>query len=119
MVEFCPECGNLLRKGTCGCGYSKHATSSNGISLVKIWKPPSPNIVYCRMTATSYDKLKSLLLKGIYPEKLKEIRKNIKNHLYSCIDCVYYHEELSLCKFKNKYIQRDSICKSFEPYKEN
>ncbi|MHA2391801.1 MAG: hypothetical protein ACXAEX_07515 [Promethearchaeota archaeon] len=119
MVEFCPECGNLLRKKPCKCGYSEEEDTSNKISLIKIWKPPSPNNVYCRITATSYEKLRSMLSKGIYPEKLKEIRKRIKNHLYSCINCVYYHEELSLCKFKNKYIQRDSICKSFEPYKEN
>ncbi|GAH05564.1 unnamed protein product, partial [marine sediment metagenome] len=39
----------------------------------------------CRITATPYDKLKLMLNKGIKPEKLKEIKKGLKNHLYSCL----------------------------------
>ncbi|MFW9821907.1 MAG: hypothetical protein ACFFE4_03185 [Candidatus Thorarchaeota archaeon] len=122
MVEFCPECGNLLRKNSCGCGYGKPETttmdaSSNGLN--KIWDPPSPNNIYCKLTATSYDKLKSMLNKGIIPEKLKEVREKLRTHNYSCVVCLYYHEEMSLCKFKNKYLTQDSICKSFEPFSDN
>ena len=49
-------------------------------------------------------------------DKLKEIKRKVRNHLYSCINCVYFHEEISLCKKKNKYIQNNSICKTFEPF---
>lgn len=116
MVEFCPECGNMLRKKPCPCGYSDHETHIKSNTLLQIWAPPSPNIIYCRITATPYDKLKLMLNKGIHLEKLKEIKYKIKNRLYSCTDCVYYHEEIFHCKLKNKYLRKDSICKSFEPY---
>ena len=119
MVEFCPECGNMLRKKFCRCGYNKQETlSSNGIntSLIEIWNPPSPKVIYCKLTATSLDKLKTMLNKGVYPEKLKEITKKVKNHLFSCLNCVYYNEEIFHCQIKNKYLKKDSICRSFEPY---
>lgn len=116
MVEFCPECGNLLRKGGCKCGYNQPKVSNKDISLIKVWDPPSPNIIYSRLTATPLMKLKSMLNKGIYPEKLKEIKKKLKQHLYTCSNCVYYDESLSHCKKKNKYIQNSSICKTFEPF---
>jgi hypothetical protein len=122
MVEFCPECGNLLRKKSCGCGYGKPKSTSmdttpNG--LKKIWDPPSPNNIYCKITATSYDRLKAMLNKGITPDKLKDVREGLKNRTYSCSNCLYYHEDINLCKFKNKYLTKDSICKSFEPFPEN
>ena len=122
MVDFCPECGNMLRKKTCGCGWGELETISNDGSpnhLIKIWNPPSPNAIYCKITATPYEKLKSLLNKGIKPEKLKEVRENFKNRLYSCGNCLYYHAEISHCKYKNKYLTKDSICKSFEPFSDN
>ncbi|TKJ22128.1 MAG: hypothetical protein CEE43_07885 [Promethearchaeota archaeon Loki_b32] len=119
MVEFCPECGNMLRKKTCRCGYGELDATSKDAShnhLIKIWNPPSPNAIYCKITATPHEKLKSMLNKGMIPEKLKEVREKFKNHLYSCRNCVYYYEEISHCKFKNKYLSKDSICKSYEPY---
>ncbi len=119
MVEFCPECGNMLRKKTCGCGYGElDATSKNSShnQLKKIWSPPSPNNIYCKITATSYEKLKSVLNKGMTPDKLKEVRENLKNRLYSCSICLYYHAEISRCKYKNQYLTKDSICRSFEPF---
>jgi len=119
MVEFCPKCGNLLRKKTCRCGYTTSETTTNKISLIQLWDPPAPNIIYCKITATPYEKLKLMLKKGVYPEKLKEIKKKVRNHLFSCDDCVYYHEEISHCKLKNKYIKKDSICKTFEPYEKS
>jgi len=64
---------------------------------------------------TPHEKLKSLLNKGMIPEKLKEVREKFRNHLYSCRNCVYYYE-ISHCKFKNKYLSKDSICKSYESY---
>ncbi|MHA1988733.1 MAG: hypothetical protein ACW98D_19090 [Promethearchaeota archaeon] len=122
MVEFCPECGNLLRKKPCGCGYGESETTpKNGSqnTLIKIWNPPSTNSIYCKITATPYEKLKSMLNKGIKLEKLKEVRENFKNRLYSCSTCLYYHAEISRCKYKNKYLTKDSICKSFEPFSDN
>ena len=119
MVDFCPECGNMLRKNACGCGYNNPSINSKNLSntsLIHIWNPPTPNIIYCKITATSYDKLKMMLSKGTYPEKLKEIKKKLKNRLYSCINCVYYNDEIFHCQIKNKYLKKDSICRSFEPY---
>ncbi|MFX1428226.1 MAG: hypothetical protein ACFFBE_17365 [Promethearchaeota archaeon] len=116
MVEFCPECGNLLRRNRCKCGYNEQQIPNNKLSLIQIWDPPSPNIIYCRITATPLKKLKQMISKGAYPDKLKEIKRKVRNHLYSCINCVYYHEEISLCKKKNKYVQNNSICKTFEPF---
>lgn len=120
MVDFCPECGNMLRKNRCKCGYgqqqgSKIVKSSN--SPVKImWNPPSPNIIYCKITATPFEKLKTGLNKGIYPEKLREIKKRLKKHDLSCLNCVYYEEKNFHCQIKNKFFSKDSICKSFEPF---
>lgn len=116
MVEFCPECGSLLRKKTCRCGYKECEITADKVSLIQMWEPPSPNIIYCKITATPYEKLKLMLTKGVYPEKLKEIKEKVRNHLYSCGDCVYFHVEVSHCKIKNKYIKEESICKTFEPY---
>ena len=119
MVEFCPECGNMLRKKPCGCGSVDQPSTSKDVSsnsLIEIWNPPSPNTIYCRITGTAYDKLKKILSKGAYPEELKEIRKKINRHLYSCCNCVYYVEKVFHCKFKNKFLNKTSICKSFEPW---
>ena len=116
MVEFCPECGNMLRKKSCACGYNEPETNSNIGALLYIWAPPSPNIIYCKITATDYEKLKKMLSKGIQLEKLDEIKENLKKHLYNCCNCVYYNEEISHCQLKNKYLRKDSICKSFEPF---
>ena len=116
MVEFCPDCGNMLRKKSCRCGYADKETNNKNPSLIQIWDPPSPNNIYCKIAAIPYDKLKSMLSKGVPIEKLTEIRKKLRNHIYSCCNCVYYHEEEFHCKFKNKYIKKDSICRTFEPY---
>ena len=119
MIEFCPDCGNLLRKKPCPCGYEESDTTSKDTShnlLKKIWSPPSPNAIYCKITATPHEKLKTMLNKGMIPKKLKEVREKYKHRLYSCINCVYYHEKISQCKIKNKYLSKDSICKSYEPY---
>ena len=115
MVEFCPECGNMLRKKSCGCGYNEIKITPNGPSLIKIWEPPTPNIIYCKITATPLDNLKLILKKGVVPKKLKEVRSKLKKHLYTCSECLYYHEEISHCKKKNKYLTKDSICRIFEP----
>ncbi|MHA1885687.1 MAG: hypothetical protein ACW96S_11580 [Promethearchaeota archaeon] len=116
MVEFCPECGNMLRKKACRCGYTQYETTTTKIPLLQLWNPPPPNIIYCKLTATPYETLRSMLKKGNYPAKLKEVKEKLKKKLYSCLDCVYYDETLFLCKFRNKYITKDSICKTFEPF---
>jgi len=106
----------MLRKKSCACGYNEPETNSNIEPLPHIWAPPSPNIIYCKITATKYEKLKIMLSKGIHIEKLDEIKEKIKKNLYSCCNCVYYHEKISHCQLKNKYLRKDSICKSFEPF---
>jgi len=119
MVDFCPECGSMLRKNKCRCGYGQKAPkivkSSNG-AMLTIWDPPTPNIIYCKITATSIEKLRIGIKKGIYPEKLKEIKKRLKTRDLSCLNCVYYEEMKLHCQIKNKYITKDSICKRFEPF---
>lgn len=117
MVEFCPECGSLLRKRACRCGYNqpKPKETNNG-GLNYIWNPPSPNIIYCKITATPIEKLRSALNKGDYPDKLKEIKINLRNHQYTCCNCVYYNEEINHCQIYNKFYKKDSICKRFEPF---
>jgi len=112
----------MLRKNACGCGYNNPSINSKNLSntsLIHIWNPPTPNIIYCKITATSYDKLKMILSKGTYPEKLKEIKKKLRNHLFSCSNCLYYNEEIFHCQIKNKYLEKDSICSNFEPYEES
>jgi len=117
LVEFCPECGNMLRKKTCRCGYREiQANNASNTYIIEIWDPPSPKIIYCRLTATSQEKLRNMLSKGNYPEKLKVITKKVKKHLYSCCNCVYYNEEELHCQIKNKFLKKDSICKRFEPF---
>ena len=109
----------MLRKKPCGCGYSDLETNTNNtsdFSLKYIWNPPSPKTIYCKITATPREKLNFMLNKRIYPEKLNEITEKVKNHLYSCCNCVYYNEDEFHCKFKNKYLRRDSICSFFEPF---
>ena len=119
MVDFCPECGNMLRKNRCRCGYgqqgSKIVKSSNG-PMINIWNPPTPNIIYCKITATPIEKLRIGLKKGIFPDKLREIKNRLKKHELSCLNCVYYEEKKFHCQIKNKYVSKDSICKSFEPF---
>ncbi len=119
VVEFCPECGNMLRKKSCKCGYNNqniHSKNVSNMSLNEIWDPPPPKIIYCKLTATSHNKLETMLSKRKYPEKLKDITKKLKNHLFSCCNCVYYNEAIFHCQIKNKYLTKESICRSFEPY---
>ncbi len=120
MVDFCPECGNLLKKNQCKCGYGqqglKISKSSEGIPLIHVRDPPSPNIIYCKITATSLEKLKIGLSKGIVPEKLREIKRKLERYELTCQNCVYFEEERSHCQIKNKYISSGSICKTFEPF---
>ena len=119
MVDFCPECGSMLRKNQCRCGYGqpppKIVKSSNGLMLT-IWDPPTPNIIYCKITATPIEKLRIGLNKGIYPDKLREIKKRLKKHDLTCLNCVYYEENKFHCQIKNKFVSKDSICKRFEPF---
>jgi hypothetical protein len=119
MVDFCPECGSMLRKNRCKCGYgqqgSKIVKSSTG-PMINIWNPPTPNIIYCKITATPIEKLRIGLKKGKYPDKLKEIKNRLKKHELTCLNCVYYEEKKFHCQIKNKYVSKDSICKSFEPF---
>ncbi len=119
MVDFCPECGSLLRKNACKCGYNNqksHSKNTSNTYVLEIWDPPSPKTIYSRLTATSHDKLRIMLNKGNYPEKLNEITKKVKNHLYSCCNCLYYNEEKLHCQVKNKFLKKDSICRRFEPF---
>ena len=64
----------MLRKKSCRCGYEEiQAKNAPNSYILEIWNPPNPKIIYCRLTATSQDKLRIMLSKGNYPEKLKEI----------------------------------------------
>ena len=119
MIKFCPECGSLLRKDSCRCGYNAPVTTKKKVSkdgVIQIWDPPSPNIIYSKVTGTPLEKLQKGLKKGIYPEKLKKIKQNLKKRLYTCCNCVYYREDVQHCQKKNKFLKMDSICRTFEPY---
>ncbi|KKK42201.1 hypothetical protein LCGC14_0822020 [marine sediment metagenome] len=118
MIEFCPKCGNMLRKKPCLCGYIDE-TDNNNVPLGHIWDPPTSNIIYCKITTTPIEKIRLMLNKRVVPDKLKEVREKVKKHLYSCLNCVYYHEDKFHCKIKNKFLTKDSICKSFEPFSDN
>ena len=118
-IRFCPECGSLLRKDSCPCGYNAPNTLQKKVvkdGILKIWDPPSPNVVYSKVTGTPLNKVKKDLGKGIYPEALKKIKQNLKTHKYTCCNCVYYREDIQHCQIKNKFLAKDSICRSFEPY---
>ncbi|MBN1800982.1 MAG: hypothetical protein JW891_05705 [Candidatus Lokiarchaeota archaeon] len=119
MVDFCPECGGLLRKNRCKCGYGQkkpRVVKSPQGSIVREWNPPSPNVIYCKATATPIEKLKIELNKGTTPEKLKDIRNKLKKRELTCMNCVYYEEKELHCQIKNKYYSKDSICTMFEPF---
>ena len=127
MVEFCPECSNMIRRGVCRCGYNAppppatktervvrdrvvkvtktervvrdgviKATKTERVlrdGVIQIWKPPSANIIYSKITGTPIEKLQRRLNKGFYPEKLKKIREKLKKRLFSCHECVYAGKE--------------------------
>ena len=118
MVEFCPECGSLLRRKYCDCGYNspKIQRKNTNAPIKRIWDLPSANLIYSKLTGTSMDKLKSLISKGNYPEELKIIKKKLNARKYTCCNCVYYNEERLHCQIKNKWFEKDSICKGFEPF---
>ena len=118
MVEFCPECGSLLMGKYCKCGYNspKILRKNTNAPIKHIWNPPSANVVYSKLTGTPIEKLKLQINKGHYPEKLKVIRKNLNARKYTCCNCVYYNEERFHCQIKNKWFEKDSICKGFEPF---
>ncbi len=119
MVDFCPKCGSMLRKGPCKCG-SKKPTGfyKSPNSLVKhIWNPPSANVIYCKLFNISYDKLKNLISRGKYPEELTVIKKKLSSNKYTCCQCMYYNEVKYHCQIKNRNFEKNSICKGFEPSK--
>ncbi len=119
MVDFCPECGGLLMKNRCKCGYGKQKPPMEKNSygaVIKEWNPPSPNIIYCKITATPIEKFRIDLKKGNYPEKLKQIKLRLKKRDLTCLNCVYYEKKNLHCQIKNKYYSKDSICFRFEPF---
>jgi len=119
MVEFCPECGSLLRKKSCPCGYNAPSPKKKETAgILEIWDPPSPKVIYCKITGTPFDKLKKDIKKGIYPEGLKKIKQKLKKHLIDCINCVYFRDDILHCKIRNKYMKEGSICRKFEPYED-
>lgn len=70
MVDFCPECGSVLRNRPCKCGYKDHISknfSKNTAENISVfWDPPNPRTLYCRITGVPYRKLKYNINQGLY-----------------------------------------------------
>ena len=130
MLEFCPECDNLLRKKVlggreflaCRCGYKKETggqASSAGVRFIlekdpprkaKVktvsWDPPEASMLYT--------KLKNIP-ENTSPVILKMIQDKLDTRYYTCTKCAKLMSANLFCTLHEKKVGKKDICKSFDP----
>ncbi|KKK42936.1 hypothetical protein LCGC14_0830560 [marine sediment metagenome] len=138
MLEFCPECSNLLRKRiidgmeylACGCGYKRELEGQTGNTrFKKIQKQNKPRKL--KVKSVSWDPPKAISLyakikdapkgknKGGRTGKSSIILKMVQDKLdmkyYNCSKCTQLMSANLFCTLHERKVGKSDICKSFEP----
>ena len=140
MLEFCPECSNLLRKRfidgmgylACGCGYkrkiegqtanpiAKKAPIRNKPRKVKVkaksvsWNPPEARSIYAKIKDAPRIQSKGGS-SGESPIILKMIQDKLDMKYYNCSKCTRLMSANLFCSLHERKVGKKDICKTFEP----
>ena len=138
MLEFCPECSNLLRKRiidsmeylACGCGYKRELEGQTGYTRnEKIQKKNKPRKHKVKSVSWDPPKAMSLYAKikdapksqyrdgssGGSPIILKMIQDKLDTKYYNCSKCTRLMSANLFCSLHERKVGKKDICKSFEP----
>ncbi len=138
MLEFCPECNNLLRKRAidgmnylaCRCGYKrklegqainasvKFVPKKNTPRKTKVkavsWDPPEALTLYTKIQRAPGSKVRGAGT-GRSPLILKMIQDKLDARYYNCSKCTQLMSANLFCKLHERKVGKKDICKSFEP----
>ena len=141
MLEFCPECSNLLRKRiidgmeylACGCGYKREIEGQKSYTRVKniqkikkknksrklkvksvSWDPPEAVLLYAKIKDVPRSKSRDGT-SGRSPIILKMIQDKLDTKYYNCSKCTRLISANLFCSLHERKVGKRDICKSFEP----
>lgn len=143
MLEFCPECSNLLRKRNingvnylaCGCGYKKKldeqpsSAGGGGINAPRRrvsraskptkaknvdWDPPDALMVYSKLKDAPWKKNAGASSEPS-ARALTMIKERLDSRYYNCGKCKKFTQSNSFCRLHERTMDKESICKSFTP----
>lgn len=138
MLDFCPDCSNLLRKRVidsmeylaCGCGYKRQLeaqTSNKGYTIIpkknksrniKVksvsWDPPEAVVLYSKIKDVPKSQHRSGG-SGQSPIILKMIQNKLDSKYYNCSKCTQLMSANLFCTHNERKVGKRDICKSFEP----
>ncbi len=138
MLEFCPECSNLLRKTfidgmgylACGCGYkreiegqtanprAKKIQVENKPRKLKVksvsWNPPEAMSLYVKIKDAPRIKSREGSSGGS-PIILKMIQDKLDMKYYNCSKCTRLMSANLFCSLHERKVGKRDICKSFKP----
>jgi len=138
MLEFCPDCSNLLRRRfidgiaylACGCGHKRELEDQpSNVGFKKIpkknksrrtnvksisWDPPEAMLIYAKIKNVPRGKSK-----GERPDRspliLKMIQEKLDTKYYNCSKCTQLMSANLFCTRHERKVGKQDICKSFEP----
>lgn len=140
MLEFCPECNNLLRKRVidgweymaCGCGYKRKIEGQARNPRVKSiqiknkqrkvktkvksvsWDPPEARLLYNKIKGAPRGQNRG----GRSVESpiiLKMIQDKLDSKYYNCPKCTRLLSANLFCQLHERKVGKMDICKSFNP----
>ena len=140
MLEFCPECSNLLRRRiidgmeylACGCGYKREIEGQTGNPRAKIipkknkprkvkakvnsvsWNPPEARLLYAKIKDVQRSQNRGRN-SGLSPIILKMIQNKLDSKYYNCSKCTQLMSANLFCILHERKVGKKDICKSFDP----
>ncbi len=138
MLEFCPECSNLLRKRfidgmqylACGCGYKREIegqTANPRAKRIQVknksrrskvksvsWNPPEAMSIYVKIKDAPRIKARDGS-SGVSPIILKMIQDKLDMKYYNCSKCTRLMSANLFCSLHERKVGKKDICKSFDP----
>ena len=138
MLEFCPECSNLLRKRfidskqylACGCGHKREIEGQTANPMARkiqvknkprkfkvksvSWDPPEAMSIYVKIKGAPRIQSKDGNSGGS-PIILKMIQDKLDEKYYNCSKCTRLISANLFCSLHERKVGKKDICKSFDP----
>ena len=140
MLEFCPECNNLLRRRVfdgmeylaCGCGYKREIEGQTSNPIARIipkthaprkpskkgksvsWNPPEAMSLYSKIKNAPRSQNKDGS-SGKSTLILKMIQDRLDSKYYNCSKCTRLMSANLYCTLHERKVGKSDICNSFEP----
>ena len=138
MLEFCPECSNLLRRRViegmaylaCGCGYKRELDDQPSYAGFKkipkknkprklnvksvSWDPPEAMLLYAKIKHVPGGKSKGGS-SDRSPLILKMIQEKLDTKYYNCSKCTQLMSANPFCTLRERKVGKRDICKLFDP----